>query len=150
MPILLLLKLKMKALMPILVLISSIKAVKALVISKIALLVVGGFVFLQLCKKLGGGAMPMMPMMPGAAEMTMAPPSSAYGAAPMPYSAPAPPANSYGPSETSWEPSPAASNSYSRVYDAHQMAYKGYFNPQADATVQPQAPAAPGSAPQQQ
>ncbi|XP_059489140.1 uncharacterized protein LOC132204570 [Neocloeon triangulifer] len=152
-PVLLLLKLKMKALMPILVLVSSIKAVKALVISKIALLVVAGFVFLQLCKKLGGGAA-MMPgmMMPAAPEMTPAPPSAGYGAPPMPYSAPSAPQNSYGPAENTWEPSAAASsNSYSRVYDAHQLAYKSYYNPQGDATVQPQqtASSSSSSAPQQ-
>ncbi|CAB3367746.1 Hypothetical predicted protein [Cloeon dipterum] len=138
-PVLLLLKLKMKALMPILVLISSIKAVKALVISKIALLVVVGFVFMQLCKKLGGGGMMPPAMMPAMPEMTPAPPSAGYGAPPMPYNAPSAPQNSYGPAETSWEPTAAASsNSYSRVYDAHQLAYKSYYNPQGDATVQPQ------------
>jgi hypothetical protein len=130
-PILLLLKLKMKALMPILVLLSSIKALKALVISKIALLVVAGFAFLQVFKKLGGSPMPMpmMPMMP--MEMTPAP---AYGAPPapqMPSYNPAPPTNSYGPAESSWEPSPASSNSYSKVYDAHQLAYKGYYTPES-------------------
>ncbi|KAF4532558.1 hypothetical protein B566_EDAN008482 [Ephemera danica] len=137
-PVLLLLKLKMKALMPILVLIAKIKAIKALIISKIALLVVVGFVFLQLCKKLGGGAAAMMPMMPMPMEamMTAAPPASTYGAPPapsMPYSAPAPPTNSYGPAD-SWEPATAASsNSYSRVWDAHQLAYKAYYNPESTA-----------------
>lgn len=128
--------------MPILVLLSSIKALKALVISKIALLVVAGFAFLQFCKKLGGGAamMPMMPMMP--MEMTPAP-APTYGApaAPMPYSppAPAPPTNSYGPAETSWEPAAAASsNSYSRVWDSHQLAYKGYYTPESTSQTQQQ------------
>jgi hypothetical protein len=140
-----LLKLKLKALMPILVLIAKIKAIKALLISKVALLVVVGFVFLQLCKKLGGGGamMPMMPAMMDPMMMTPAPPASTYGAPPaapsMPYSAPAPPTNSYGPAETSWEPAAAASsNSYSRVWDAHQLAYKAYYNPESTAQTQQQ------------
>lgn len=56
-PFLLLLKLKLKALMPIFVAIIGLKALKALVLSKLALLVVIGFVALQLFKK-GGMMMP--------------------------------------------------------------------------------------------
>lgn len=57
-PFLLLLKLKLKALMPIFVAIVGIKALKALVLSKLALLIVIGFVALQFFKK-GGMMMPM-------------------------------------------------------------------------------------------
>lgn len=57
-PFLLLLKLKLKALMPIFVAIIGLKALKALVLSKLALLIVIGFVALQLFKK-GGMTMPM-------------------------------------------------------------------------------------------
>lgn len=57
-PFLLLLKLKMKALMPIFVAIIGLKALKALILSKLAILVVIGFVALQFFKK-GGMMMPM-------------------------------------------------------------------------------------------
>lgn len=57
-PFLLLLKLKMKALMPIFVAIIGLKALKALILSKIAILVVIGFVAMQFFKK-GGMMMPM-------------------------------------------------------------------------------------------
>lgn len=57
-PFLLLLKLKLKALMPIFVAIIGLKALKALVLSKLALLIVIGFVALQFFKK-GGMMMPM-------------------------------------------------------------------------------------------
>jgi len=57
-PFLLLFKLKMKALMPIFVAIIGLKALKALVLSKLALLIVIGFVALQFFKK-GGMMMPM-------------------------------------------------------------------------------------------
>lgn len=52
-PVLLLLKLKMKALMPIFVAIIGLKALKALLLSKLALLVVIGFVAMQFFKKNG-------------------------------------------------------------------------------------------------
>lgn len=55
-PLLLILKLKLKALMPILVALIGIKAMKALVMSKLALLVVIVFVAMQFFKK--GGMMP--------------------------------------------------------------------------------------------
>lgn len=52
-PILLLLKLKMKALMPILVSIIGLKAIKALVLSKIAITLVLGFLIYNLLMKKG-------------------------------------------------------------------------------------------------
>lgn len=53
-PVLLLLKLKMKALMPILVAIIGIKAVKALILSKLAITLVIGFLVYNLIMKKGG------------------------------------------------------------------------------------------------
>lgn len=52
-PALLLLKLKMKALMPILVALVGLKAMKALILSKLAIAIVLGFVIYQLCAKSG-------------------------------------------------------------------------------------------------
>jgi len=63
-PFLLLFKLKMKALMPIFVALIGLKALKALILSKLALLVVIGFVALQFFKK-GGMMMPMGTYMHG-------------------------------------------------------------------------------------
>lgn len=57
-PFLLLLKLKLKALMPIFVAIIGIKALKALVLSKLAILLVVGFIAVQFFKK-GGMPAPM-------------------------------------------------------------------------------------------
>lgn len=50
----LLLKLKMKALMPILVAIIGIKAIKALILSKLAVTLVIGFLVYNLLQKKGG------------------------------------------------------------------------------------------------
>lgn len=57
-PFLVLLKLKMKALMPIFVALIGLKAMKALILSKLALIVVVGFVAMQFLKK-GGMPAPM-------------------------------------------------------------------------------------------
>ncbi|CAO1435588.1 unnamed protein product [Diamesa serratosioi] len=117
-PVLLLLKLKMKALMPIFVAIIGLKATKALILSKLAITLVLGFIILQLVKKTGM-AMPMsmMPMMP-------AMPADTYGTP----STPATPDTSYGPS--AWDSS-AASSSYSRVWEpqasSHNLAYNSYY-----------------------
>lgn len=43
----------MKALMPILVAITGVKALKALILSKLAILIVVGFIVYQLCMKAG-------------------------------------------------------------------------------------------------
>ncbi|XP_046409191.1 uncharacterized protein LOC124174102 [Ischnura elegans] len=121
-PLFLLLKLKMKALQPILTAIIGLKALKALFLSKVAILLVVGFLVVNLIKK-GGMAMPMMmPMMPDA---------MASGA---PYGPPAPaaePTSSYGVPNT-WEPS-APSQQYSRVWDPQQLAYKGYYQQQLES-----------------
>ncbi|TGZ33730.1 uncharacterized protein Osi20 [Temnothorax longispinosus] len=113
-PFLLLLKLKLKALMPIFVAIIGLKALKALVLSKLALLIVIGFVAMQLFKK-GGMMMPMgMSMEPG----------STYGAPPMLSTT-----SSYDPVNT-WD----GSGPYSRVWtptngvEAQNLAYS-YYSP---------------------
>ncbi|CAH2096922.1 unnamed protein product [Euphydryas editha] len=122
-PVLLLLKLKMKALMPILVSIIGIKAIKALILSKLAItLVIGFLVYNLLMKK---GAMPMM-MTP-----TEAPPAPQYG----------PPASQYGTPSTSSAPQdsyspqwPASSGPYARVWDPTQLAYSSYYPDDSSAS----------------
>ncbi|RVE53679.1 hypothetical protein evm_001571 [Chilo suppressalis] len=116
-PVLLLLKLKMKALMPILVAIIGIKAVKALVLSKLAITLVLGFLIYNLLMKKGGMPM-MMPTEAAPPAPQYGPPASQYG----PPSTPAAPADTYGPQ---WEPS--SSGPYARVWDPSQLAYSSYF-----------------------
>ncbi|KAG6449037.1 uncharacterized protein LOC115442859 [Manduca sexta] len=126
-PVLLLLKLKMKALMPILVSIIGIKAIKALILSKLAItLVVGFLVYNLLMKK---GAMPMMMMTPTDAPPApqYGPPASQYGP---PASTPAAPQDSYSPQ---WEP--ASSGPYSRVWDPSQLAYSSYYPGDSNASA---------------
>ncbi|KAK7870592.1 hypothetical protein R5R35_009096 [Gryllus longicercus] len=133
-PLLMLVKLKMKALTPILLALIGLKATKALVLSKIAILLVVGFLVVQLCKKLGMAMPAAMPMMP---EM---PPATAYGAP-----APAPPTDSYAPA--GWDSNGngnggAQGGPYSRVWtptDAHQMAYNYYAQQHGPSQQQPQA-----------
>ncbi|XP_071866143.1 DUF1676 domain-containing protein Osi20 [Bombus fervidus] len=115
-PFLLLLKLKLKALMPIFVAIIGLKALKALVLSKLAILLVVGFIAVQFFKK-GGMMMPMgMSMEPAA--------SPAYGAPPMPSTT-----SSYDPANT-WD----GNGPYSRVWtptngvEAQNLAYS-YYSP---------------------
>ncbi|XP_059045472.1 uncharacterized protein LOC131841213 [Achroia grisella] len=119
-PVLLLLKLKLKALTPILLAIVGIKAIKALILSKLAITLVIGFLVYNLIAK--KGAMPMVP--PTEAPAPPAPqyglPSSQYGPA---ASTPAAPQDSYSPQ---WEPS--ASGPYSRVWDPSQLAYSSYYS----------------------
>lgn len=125
--------------MPIFVAIIGLKAMKALILSKLAITIVLGFLVAQLVKK-SGMAMPMsmMPMMGGAQE-----PSMAYG----PPSTLAPPDTSYGPA--AWEPS-AASSSYSRVWEpsasssSHNLAYSSYY-PSNSASSSYSAPSSSSS-----
>lgn len=100
-PILLLLKLKAKAILPLFIGIVGIKAVKALIISKLALSLVVGFIAYTLLKK------PAAP----------APPAEASTAAP----------SSYDPS--SWEPSATSGGPYARIWDpsAQNLAYSAYY-----------------------
>ncbi|XP_012542033.1 uncharacterized protein LOC105839927 [Monomorium pharaonis] len=113
-PFLLLLKLKLKALMPIFVAIIGLKALKALVLSKLAILIVVGFVAMQFFKK-GGMMMPM--------GMSMEP-TSAYGAPPSLSTT-----SSYDPANT-WD----GNGPYSRVWmptngvESQNLAYS-YYSP---------------------
>ncbi|KAL6263609.1 hypothetical protein P5V15_006398 [Pogonomyrmex californicus] len=118
-PFLLLLKLKLKALMPIFVAIIGLKALKALVLSKLAILIVIGFVAMQLFKK-GGMMMPM--------GMSMEP-ASTYGAPPLPSTT-----SSYDPVNT-WD----GNGPYSRVWtptnsvEAQNLAYS-YYSPSSSSS----------------
>lgn len=146
MPFLMMMKMMSKMITPVIMMMVGMKAMKALVLSKVAILLVGVFLFMQLCKKHG------MMMPPGMGAMSVEPaPSSAYGPPSSAYGPPptapmnsygAPPSNSYGSpassspagssssydqAPSSWEPAPSASNNqYSRVYDPHQVAYNAY------------------------
>ncbi|XP_023027492.1 DUF1676 domain-containing protein Osi20 [Leptinotarsa decemlineata] len=112
-PVLLLLKLKMKLLMPLFVALIGLKATKALILSKLAILIVLGFIIYQFMAKSG---MPM-PMMMAPAE----PPASLYGPAP----STAPP-SSY---EPGWEPNQGGP--YQRVWSGNSepqsLAYSAYY-----------------------
>ncbi|CAH0555711.1 unnamed protein product [Brassicogethes aeneus] len=133
-PILLLFKLKMKLLMPIFVALIGLKAMKALILSKLAITLVLGFIIYQLCAK-SGMPMPMMSMAP--AE----PPAPMYGAPPTPTTAPP---SSY---EPGWEPNQGGP--YSRVWSssgsndntreaAQNMAYSSYYpGTQSSSTSSP-------------
>ncbi|KAK9501537.1 hypothetical protein O3M35_012244 [Rhynocoris fuscipes] len=113
-PLLMLVKLKLKALTPILLAFVGLKATKALILSKIAILLVIGFLIVQLCQKLGMAKMNMQP--------AVTPPVPMYG--------PPTTLSSYDPS--GWEPAPGPPGPYSRVYEtnpsttAHHMAYSAY------------------------
>ncbi|XP_055853216.1 uncharacterized protein LOC129916970 [Episyrphus balteatus] len=116
-PVLLLMKLKMKLLMPLIVMLVGLKATKALILSKIAIKLVLGFLIYNLVKKLGGMKMNMMPMMP------MPEPMTAYGA---PISSTT--ASSYDPA--SWEPmsgGPYARWDSTHSGSAHNLAYSSYY-----------------------
>lgn len=103
-PALLLLKLKLKAILPLFTAIIGIKAFKALILSKLAISLVIGFIAYNLLKK------------PAAATPAVE------------TSSPAAPASSYDPS--SWEPSAASGGPYARVWDpsAQNLAYSAYYS----------------------
>lgn len=105
-PLLLLMKFKLKVIMPIMMSLIGLKAFKALILSKIAIKLVLGFLIYNLIQKLGGMKMTMMPM--------PHPPAAEYGV-------PSSTASSYDPS--SWEP--MNGGPYARS-DAHYMAYSAY------------------------
>ncbi|KAJ8952334.1 hypothetical protein NQ318_017228 [Aromia moschata] len=115
-PILLLFKLKMKLLMPIFVALIGLKATKALILSKLAIVIVLGFIIYQL---LGKAGMPMpLSMMPAPTE----PPAPMYGA-PGPSTAPP---SSY---EPGWEPNQGGP--YQRIWspsnnDPQSLSYSAY------------------------
>lgn len=118
----------MKALAPILMFGASIKALKALIISKLALGIVLGFVIYQLCAKAG------MPM-----PITMAPVEPPPPPPPPPMYGPpsTPPPNSY---EPSWEPNQGGP--YSRIWSAassnqeepQRLAYSAYYSGSAGSS----------------
>ncbi|KAH0557717.1 uncharacterized protein LOC123271887 [Cotesia glomerata] len=119
-PILLLLKLKLKALMPIFVALIGLKAMKALILSKLAILLVVGFIAVQFFKK--GGMTPPM-------GMTMEPaPAGTYGAPPAPSTT-----SGYEPVNT-WD----GNGPYSRVWTpsngetAQNLAYN-YYAPSSNS-----------------
>ncbi|XP_047113035.1 uncharacterized protein LOC124789647 isoform X2 [Schistocerca piceifrons] len=153
MPLLLLLKLKMKALTPIFLAIIGIKSLKAFIMSKLALLLVVGFLVVQLCKK-AGMMMPMpmsmepapAPPMPYGPPAPAPPPTNQYGPPTNQYG---PPSNEYGPpstqygAPTGWDASAAGGgngngngngnsngNPYARVWDPQQLAYSAYYSQQ--------------------
>lgn len=98
-------KLKLKVVMPILLALVSLKATKALILSKIAIKLVLGFLIYNLIQKLGGMKMNMVPMPAPAAE----------------YGVPSTTASSYDPS--SWEP--MSGGPYAR-WDSQNLAYSSY------------------------
>ncbi|XP_026276100.1 uncharacterized protein LOC113204931 isoform X2 [Frankliniella occidentalis] len=103
-PALVLMKLKMKALQPIFMALIGVKALKALIMSKLALTLVLGFLLVQLLKKFGM----MAPMGMGMDATTTMAPMTAYGPpAPVPSYGPPPP--TYGPPQPSYGP---PTNSY--------------------------------------
>lgn len=123
-PVLLLLKLKMKALLPIFVAIIGLKAMKALILSKLAITIVLGFLIAQLVKKTGlGMPMSMMPMMPTDPMTTPATPDTSYGPAAW---EPAPSNSNYAYRTSAWEPSAAGSS--------HNLAYSSYYSPSSSSS----------------
>lgn len=184
-PALVLMKLKMKALMPIFMAIIGAKAMKALVMSKLALTLVLGFLLVQLLKKFGmllpmgmgmDATTTMAPMTAygppapipsyGPPQPTYGPPQPSYGPPPQPSYGP--PTNSYGPPASgpagpaptmssydpnSWSPSSdsaqSASAPYSRVWDAHSLAYSSYQpqRDQRDTTASSSLASATGASP---
>lgn len=142
-PLLMMLKMKLKMITPIMLTLVSIKATKALLMSKLALLLVTVFMASQLFKKLGMH-LPMLHPPMDAMPMSMTTPP-AYGPPPAPsssYGAPAQPASSYGsPSQSSnyaepnaWEPSSSSSNTYSKIWDPQQLAYSAYYKPSSSSS----------------
>lgn len=109
--------------MPIVVAIIGLKAMKALILSKLAITIVLGFLIAQLVKKTGlGMPMSMMPMMPTEPMNTYGPPTTqptidtSYGPAAW---EPAPASSNYAYRNSAWEPSAASSS--------HNLAYSSYY-----------------------
>lgn len=117
MPLMMMMKMKLKMLMPIMMALVSMKATKALILSKVAIMLVLGFIVKEFLKKSGGiPGLPLhLPGMPSAAE----PPSSTAGT-PM-YG---PPQSSGYDSSSSWEPT--GYSSHSSADSAHSLAYSSY------------------------
>lgn len=105
--------------MPIFVALIGIKAIKALILSKLAIKLVLGFLIYNLIQKLGGLKMSMMPMMPSAAE-----PMNTYG---VPEPTTPPTSSSY--SASNWEPSggPYSRWDGSGSSSSQNLAYSAYY-----------------------
>ncbi|KAK0183042.1 hypothetical protein PV327_001120 [Microctonus hyperodae] len=133
-PFLLLLKLKLKALMPIFVAIIGLKAMKALVLSKLAIILVVGFIAMQFFKK--GGMTPPMGM-----TMEPAAPANTYGVPPAPSTT-----SGYEPINT-WD----GNGPYSRVWtpsnsaDSQNLAYSYYAPSNSNASGSQNSYGAPSS-----
>lgn len=142
-PLLMMLKMKLKMITPIMLTLVSIKATKAMLMSKLALFLVTLFMASQFLKKLGMH-LPMLhpPMdMPMGMSMTTpstygppAPPSSSYGAPSPPSQSYGSPSGSYSEPSASWEPSSSSSNSYSKIWDPQQIAYSAYYKPSSSSS----------------
>lgn len=131
----------MKALLPIFVAIIGLKAMKALILSKLAITIVLGFVIAQLVKKTGlGMPMSMMPMMPGEPMNTYGPPTTqptidtSYGPAAWEQ---APSSSNYAYRTSAWEPSAAASS--------QNLAYSSYYGNSPSASSSYASSATSGS-----
>lgn len=118
MPLMMMLKLKLKMLMPIMMAVISMKATKALVLSKVAIMLVLGFLLKEFLKKSGiPSILPLhLPGLPGGPE----PSTTAMPAPPM-YG---PPQSSGYESSSSWEPTGYSSHSSD---NSHSMAYSSYL-----------------------
>ncbi|KAI5713898.1 hypothetical protein M8J76_007353 [Diaphorina citri] len=116
MPLVMMMKMKMKMIMPMMMMMIGMKATKALILSKLSIIIVVVFMIMQMLSK--KGMMPMnmmaMPMPPTSAES--ATPPSSYGVASMTTSSYDPAAN--------WEAN--SGGPYSRVWDSHSSAYSAY------------------------
>lgn len=121
MPLMMMMKMKLKMLTPIMMALVSMKATKALILSKVAIMLVLGFLLKEFLKKSGiPSLLPIhLPGMPGPEPSTTASPPHMYG----------PPQSSggYG-GESSWEPATSYSSSSGHSSDAaHSMAYNSYL-----------------------
>lgn len=117
MPLMMLMKMKLKMLMPIMMAVISMKATKALIISKVAIFLVLGFLVKEFLKKSGLPGLPLhLPGLPGSEPSTTAsPPPPMYGP---------PQSSGYESSAGSWEPTGYSSHSSD---SAHSMAYNSYL-----------------------
>lgn len=137
-PILLLLKLKMKALMPIVVGLIGLKAMKALILSKLAISLVLGFVVYQLIAK-KSAAMPMMPMTESPLTAYGPPTSASASASQSSYDSSAwDTSSSGGPYARVWEPSTSASGqtlAYSSYYPSSSSSSSGSSSTGSSSSV---------------
>lgn len=117
MPLMMMMKMKLKMLMPIMMAIVSMKATKALILSKVAIILVLGFLVKEFLKKSGIPGLPMihLPGFPGPTEPSTTTSHPMYG----------PPQSSGYESGSSWEPTGYSSGHPSDT--SHSMAYSSYL-----------------------